>query len=53
MFRFTLVYINVHIIILCYNISSTPSNRKYFGGDQWQRFLCHTAERDGAVKGVG
>lgn len=43
MFKFTFVY----------NISSIHSNRKYFGGDPWQRFLCHTAEGDGAVEGDG
>lgn len=53
MFEFTPVYINVHIVIKSYNISSIHSNRTYFGGDQWQRFHRHTAERDGAVEGVG
>lgn len=43
----------MHIIILPFNISPVHSNREYFGGDPWQRFLCHAAEGDGAVEGDG
>lgn len=34
-------------------IYAPHSDRGYFGGDSWPRFLCYKAKGDGAVKGDG
>lgn len=53
MFKCTFVGIDAQKKISSYNISSIPTIREDFRGNPRQRFLCNTAEGDGAVEGNG